>query len=49
VLGGGLKDAGWQNPQLSKSRLAIVPGYSHYNFKESPEVPQIIGKSLTTP
>ena len=23
---------GWLNTHLSKSRLAIVPGYSHYNF-----------------
>src|SRR5438094_7897628 len=35
--------------QLSKSRLAIVPGYSHYNFITSPEVPQIIGKFLADP
>jgi pimeloyl-ACP methyl ester carboxylesterase len=47
LLGGGVKETGWQNPQLSKSRLAIVPGYSHYDFKTSLEVPQIIGKFLT--
>jgi hypothetical protein len=39
--------------QLSKSRLAVVPGYSHYNFITSPEVPQIVGKfvadTLTNP
>jgi pimeloyl-ACP methyl ester carboxylesterase len=46
LLGGGVKEPGWQNTQLSKSRLAIVPGYSHYNFITSPEVPQIIGKFL---
>jgi pimeloyl-ACP methyl ester carboxylesterase len=46
LLGGGLKDAGWQNPQLSKSRLAVVPGYTHYDFRTSPEVPQIIEKFL---
>ena len=53
LLGGGLKEPGWQNTQLSKSRLAIVPGYSHYNFITSPEVPLIIDKfladSLTNP
>ena len=49
LLGGGLKEPGWQNPQLSKSRLAIVPGYTHYNFKDAPEVPQIIEKFLTPP
>ena len=49
LLGGGVKEPGWQNTQLSTSRLAIVPGYSHYNFITSPEVPQIIGKFLADP
>jgi pimeloyl-ACP methyl ester carboxylesterase len=49
LLGGGVKEPGWQNTQLSKSRLAIVPGYSHYNLITSPEVPQIIGKFLADP
>ena len=46
LLGGGVTEPGWLNTQLSKSRLAVVPGYSHYNFITSPEVPQIIGKFL---
>jgi pimeloyl-ACP methyl ester carboxylesterase len=53
LLGGGVTEPGWLNTKLSKSRLAVVPGYSHYNFITSPEVPQIIGKfladSLTNP
>jgi pimeloyl-ACP methyl ester carboxylesterase len=49
LLGGGVKEPGWRNTQLSKSRLAVVPGYSHYNFLTSPEVPQIIGKFLADP
>jgi pimeloyl-ACP methyl ester carboxylesterase len=49
LLGGGVKEPGWQNTKLSKSRLAIVPGYSHYNFITSQEVPQIIGKFLADP
>ena len=49
LLGGGVKEPGWLNTQLSKSRLAIVPGYSHYNFITSPEVPQIIGTFLADP
>jgi hypothetical protein len=49
LLGGGVKEPGWLNTQLSKSRLAVVPGYSHYNFKTSAEVPQIIGKFLADP
>jgi pimeloyl-ACP methyl ester carboxylesterase len=46
LLGGGVKEPGWQNTQLSKSRLAVVSGYSHYNLIRSPEVPQIIAKFL---
>ena len=49
LVGGGMKEPGWQNTQLSKSRLAVVPGYSHYNFITSPEVPQIIRKFLADP
>ena len=37
------------NTQLSKSRLAVVPGYSHYNLITSPDVPQIVGKFLADP
>jgi pimeloyl-ACP methyl ester carboxylesterase len=49
LLGGGVKEPGWLNTQLSKSRLAVVPGYSHYNFMTSAEVPQIVGKFLAGP
>jgi pimeloyl-ACP methyl ester carboxylesterase len=49
LLGGGVKEPGWQNTKLSTSRLAVVPGYSHYNLISSPEVPQIIGKFLADP
>jgi pimeloyl-ACP methyl ester carboxylesterase len=46
LLGGGVKEPGWLNTQLSKSRLAVVPGYSHYNLIGSPDVPQLIEKFL---
>src|SRR5438067_34870 len=49
LLGGGVKEPGWVNTQLSSSRLAVVPGYSHYSFITSPEVPQIAGKVLADP
>ena len=49
LLGGGVKEPGWLNTQLSKSRLAVVPGYTHYNFITSAEVPQLIGKFLADP
>lgn len=49
LLGGGVKEPGWLNAQLSKSRLAVVPGYTHYNFITSAEVPQLVGKFLADP
>ncbi len=49
LLGGGVKEPGWQNTQLSTARLAIVPGYSHYNFVSAPELAPIIDKYLADP
>src|SRR5882672_6677461 len=49
LLGGGVKEPGWQNSQLSKARLAIVPGYSHYNFVSATELAPIIDKYLADP
>lgn len=49
LLGGGISEPGWLNTHLSKSRLAVVPGYSHYNFITSPEVPEIICRFLDDP
>ena len=30
LLGGGLKDAGWNRESMSKNRLAIIPDLTHY-------------------
>ena len=49
LLGGGVKEPGWQNTRLSRARLAIVPGYSHYNFVNAPELAPIIDKYLADP
>lgn len=32
LLGGGLKDAGWNGEKLIPSQLAILPGATHYNI-----------------
>ena len=32
LLGGGQKDAGWDNADMPNSRLAILPGTTHYNM-----------------
>ena len=36
LLGGGLKDAGWQREHMSKSRLAILPDLTHYEMGLAP-------------
>jgi pimeloyl-ACP methyl ester carboxylesterase len=50
LLGGGLKDAGWQREHMSRSRLAILPDLTHYELFFSPELartalPFLDGKS----
>jgi pimeloyl-ACP methyl ester carboxylesterase len=41
LLGGGLKDAGWQRENMAKNRLAILPGLTHYDIFLSPELAHI--------
>ena len=36
LLGGGLKDAGWQREYMSKNRLAILPDLTHYEIFFAP-------------
>ena len=36
LLGGGLKDAGWQREHMSKNRLAILPDLTHYEMFLAP-------------
>jgi len=36
LLGGGLKDAGWQREHMSRNRLAILPDLTHYEGFSSP-------------
>jgi hypothetical protein len=49
TLGRWREGAGLAENAMSKSRLAVVPGYSHYNLITSAEVPQLIGKFLADP
>lgn len=43
LLGGGLKDAGWQREHMSKNRLAILPGVTHYEMAITPQlVPAVL-------
>jgi pimeloyl-ACP methyl ester carboxylesterase len=36
LLGGGLRDAGWQREHMSKNRLAILPNQTHYDMAVAP-------------
>jgi len=38
LLGGGKKDGGWDGSGKPKSRLAILPGYTHYDLADAPIV-----------
>lgn len=47
---GGVRDAGWEGaPKLSRARLAIVPGYTHYNFGQGPDIARVIEGYLEQP
>ena len=52
LLGGGLKDAGWGREHMAKNRLAILPGFTHYDLFLAPNLvatvlPFLDGKSNT--
>jgi pimeloyl-ACP methyl ester carboxylesterase len=50
LFGGGVQDAGWEGqPKYSRARLAIVPGYTHYNFGMGPDVARVIEAYLDQP
>lgn len=38
LLGGGLKDAGWQREHMSQNRLAILPNLTHYEIGIAPQL-----------
>jgi len=42
LLGGGLRDAGWDGSGRPVSQLAIIPGQTHYDLFMAPVLPDII-------
>jgi pimeloyl-ACP methyl ester carboxylesterase len=38
LLGGGLRDAGWNRETMAKNRLAIIPDQTHYDIFFSPRL-----------
>jgi pimeloyl-ACP methyl ester carboxylesterase len=46
LLGGGLRDAGWDGAQRPASALAVLPGRTHYDVFAAPELPGVVGGFL---
>jgi pimeloyl-ACP methyl ester carboxylesterase len=46
LLGGGLADAGWDGTLSTTSRLAILPGRTHYNILGAPDIAPIVQSFL---
>jgi pimeloyl-ACP methyl ester carboxylesterase len=42
LLGGGKRDGGWDESGMSKARLAVLPGLTHYNIFSSPALPTVV-------
>jgi pimeloyl-ACP methyl ester carboxylesterase len=50
LFDGGVRDAGWEGtPKYARARLAIVPGYTHYNFGMGPDIARVIEAYLDQP
>jgi pimeloyl-ACP methyl ester carboxylesterase len=44
LLGGGLRDAGWNAAHRPVARLAVLPGHTHYDVSASPALaPAVVG------
>jgi pimeloyl-ACP methyl ester carboxylesterase len=46
LLGGGKQDGGWDGSGRPKSRLAILPGTTHYAILDAPGLPEMIVRFL---
>ena len=42
LLGGGLRDPGWDGPAPTGSRLAILPGATHYDLLRAPVLAELL-------
>jgi pimeloyl-ACP methyl ester carboxylesterase len=49
LLGGGLKDAGWDGSGRPAAQLAILPGVTHYNILTSPAFATVVTAFLDAP
>ena len=49
LLGGGKRDGGWDGSGQPKSRLAILPGFTHYTLFSAPELASTVIPFLDAP
>lgn len=49
LLGGGLRDAGWDRKTMASNRLAILPNTTHYEMSENPALAEAIEAFLAQP
>jgi hypothetical protein len=49
LLGGGLRDAGWDGSGRPAGRLAVLPGTTHYDIFTSPALPAPVLDFLESP
>ena len=49
LLGGGLRDGGWDASMAGSSRLAILPGRTHNDVFAAPELAAIVTRFLDQP
>jgi pimeloyl-ACP methyl ester carboxylesterase len=49
LLGGGLRDAGWDGSARPAARLAVLPGTTHYDIAASPALPAAVLPFLDAP
>jgi pimeloyl-ACP methyl ester carboxylesterase len=47
LLGGGLRDAGWDGSGKSTNRLAVLPDLTHYDIFTSPRLAEVVDRFLT--
>ncbi|GGL98122.1 MULTISPECIES: alpha/beta fold hydrolase [Micromonospora] len=49
LLGGGHRDGGWDGADRPASRLAVLPGLTHYDILDAPALPAAVLPFLTHP
>jgi hypothetical protein len=42
LLGGGLRDASWDASAMTRHRLAVLPGVTHYDISVVPALPAAV-------